>query len=142
MGVASNSLQQSWKPWPTRMVQNYIPPFPYSHTQSLNTLPPLQLLQPKLNSYLSYPQGWNSLSYDHMATLPHVATQLGPSVSTSQTNPIHQPHLSSHETPWYPTQFPIQSTLHLTIIKQYSMLTVLNCKIFLHSPLVLPHLHH
>ena len=40
LGVAANSLQQSWKPWPTCMVQNSIPPFPYSHTQSLNTLPP------------------------------------------------------------------------------------------------------
>ena len=40
LGVAANSLQQSWKPWHTCMVQNSIPPFPYSHTQSLNTHPP------------------------------------------------------------------------------------------------------
>ena len=31
LGVAANSLQQSWEPWPTCMVQNSIPPFPYSH---------------------------------------------------------------------------------------------------------------
>ena len=94
------------------MVQNSIPPFPYSHTQSLNTLPPWQLLQPQFNSYLPYPQGWNGLSYDHMATLSHAATQLDPSISTSQINPLHQPHLFSHQNPWYPTQFPIQYTLH------------------------------
>ena len=52
MGVASNSLQQSCQPWPTSMIQNSIPPFPYSHTQSLNTLPPWQLLQTQFNSYL------------------------------------------------------------------------------------------
>ena len=43
LGVAGNSLQQSWQPWSICMVQNYIPPFPYSHTQSLNTPPPWQL---------------------------------------------------------------------------------------------------
>ena len=47
-----------------------------------------------------------------MATLPHAATQLGSSISTSQTNHLHQPNLFSHQTPWYPTQFPVQSTLH------------------------------
>ena len=99
LGVAANSLQQSCQPWPTSMVQNSIPPFPYSHTQSLNTLPPWKLLQPQFNSYLPYPQGWNGLSYDHMATLPHAATQLGSSISTSQINPLHQPHLFSHQTP-------------------------------------------
>ena len=40
LGVAANSLQQSCQPWPTSMVQNSIPPFLYSHTQPLNTLPP------------------------------------------------------------------------------------------------------
>ena len=47
-----------------------------------------------------------------MATLPHATTQLGPSISTSQINPLHQPHLFSHQNPWYPTQFPVQSILH------------------------------
>ena len=90
---ATNLLKKTWKFWPTCMFQNYIPPFPYSHTQSLNTLPPWQLLQPQFNSYLPYPQGWNGISYDHMAT------QLGPLISTSQTNSLHQSHLSSHQTP-------------------------------------------
>ena len=112
LGVVANSLQQSCQPWPTSVVQKYIPPFPYSHTQSLNTLPPWKLLQPQFNSYLHYPQCWNGLFYDHMATLPHTAKQLAPSISTSQLNHLHQPHLSSHQTPWYPTQFPVQSTLH------------------------------
>ena len=89
VGAAANSLQQSCQPWPTSMVQNSIPPFPYSHTQSLNTLPPWQLLQPPFNSYLPYPQGWNGISNDHMATLPHATTQVGPSVSTSQINHLH-----------------------------------------------------
>ena len=44
LGVAANSLQQSWQAWPTCMVQNSIPPFPYSHTQSLNTPPPWKIL--------------------------------------------------------------------------------------------------
>ena len=47
-----------------------------------------------------------------MDTLFHVATQLGHSISTSQINPLHQPHLFSHQTPWHPTQIPVQSTLH------------------------------
>ena len=83
MGVAANSLQHSCQPWPTSMVQNSIPPFLYSHTQSLNTLPPWQLLQPQFNFYLPYPQGWNGPYYDHMGTLPHAATQFVPSISTS-----------------------------------------------------------
>ena len=32
--------QVSWKPWATCMVQSSIPPFPYSHNQSVNTLTP------------------------------------------------------------------------------------------------------
>ena len=80
LGVAAKSLQYPWKPWPTRIVQNYIPSFLYSHTQSLNTLPPWKLLQPQFKSYLPYQQGWNGLSYDHMATLSHAATQLGSSI--------------------------------------------------------------
>ena len=63
LGVATNLLQQSCQPWPTSMVQNSIPPFPYFHTQPWNTLPPWQLLQRQFNSYLPYPQGWNSLFY-------------------------------------------------------------------------------
>ena len=67
-------------------------------------------VEPQFNSYLPYPQGWNGPSHDHMATFSHAATQLGP--STSQINPLHQPHLFFPQTPWHPTQFPIQSTLH------------------------------
>ena len=89
MGVATNSLQQSFQPWPTSMIQNSGPPFSYSHTQPLNTLPPWHLLHPQFNSYLPYPQGWNGLYYDQMATLHHAETQLGPSISTSQINPLH-----------------------------------------------------
>ena len=33
-------------------------------------------------------------------------------MSTSKINPLHQPHIFSHQTPWYRTQFPVQSTLH------------------------------
>ena len=40
LGVSKKSPQQPWKPWPTCMVQNSIPPFPYSHDQSLSALAP------------------------------------------------------------------------------------------------------
>ena len=61
--VEKNSLQHPCKSWPTCIFQNSIPPSPYSHTQSLNTLLPWQLLQPQFNSYLPYPQCWNGLAY-------------------------------------------------------------------------------
>ena len=62
IGGATKLLQNPWKLWPTSMFQNSIPPFPYSHTQSLYTPPPWNPFQPQFRSYLSYRQGWNGLS--------------------------------------------------------------------------------
>jgi hypothetical protein len=156
LGAATSSLQQPWKLWPTCMVQNSIPPFSYSHNQSWNTPIPWKPWEPQYHPYLPCPQGWNGPSYDPMTTFPHVAAPTNPlyfpptlqqyptctSRSTTQINQLHLLHLPSHLTPPCPTQILFNPPPTLTIIKQYNMLTVLNCKIFLHFPPVLPHLHH
>ena len=60
------------------MIQNFIPPFPYSHKKSLNTHTPWQLWKPQSQPYLLCPQGWHGPSYDPMTTFSHIAKNTNP----------------------------------------------------------------
>lgn len=122
-GVVAISPQQ---PWPTCMIQNSIPPFPYSHKQSLNTRTLWKLLQPQSQSYLPFPQGWHGPSYDPMTTFPHVSANTNPPYfpqalqqhpifplrSSTQTNQLYFPYLTFYQALPCPTKLPVQPTSH------------------------------